>query len=400
MLTQSNGLLTNTFRSTVASYYGGFFSTNTVNAYSGSVVNPYFGPHGAVVFEGGGHADSNDNSVHLLELSASGATFRRVTDPTPLFGSAADSNTQALNSRASGEVLPLTDLYWAEYTIDGQPTSRHSYGAQDVIGPEHGGATYGTFMRIMVNSGAVHGEAGGEVAHKVDFTSLKGTMRWVRAADKPGLTGRNNTPGRSLRVGPPNWTAHVPKQRRIYMETQASGGQMVPRWFDLSTRTYVDGIGQSRANNQDTPDCGNMFHVEWRDMLVHADVSGGQLRLRYMNVAVDQPSWVNTPRTLSRSIPLGGSWSAACWCPDNGRILIGNVASDDLAVYEIEIPSNVDQVWNVTRVPLPAGQSITWAPSTTYKKWSYNPYVRAIVFLPYASRSGDDSVFVYRPRGT
>ena len=81
-LTQSNGLLTNTFRSTVAPYYSDFVSTNTVNAFSGSVVNPYLGTYGAIVFEGGGHADSNDNSVHVLELGANQCTFRRVTDPS------------------------------------------------------------------------------------------------------------------------------------------------------------------------------------------------------------------------------------------------------------------------------------------------------------------------------
>ena len=91
---------------------------------------------------------------------------------------------------------------------------------------------------------------------------------------------------------------------------------------------------------------------------------------------------------------------AACWCPDNGRIIVGNALGDNAAVYEIEIPSDVDQVWGVTRVPLPAGQRIPPAPSTTYKKWSYNPYVRSIVYFPYASRSGDDEIFVYRPRGT
>ncbi|WIT10124.1 hypothetical protein PFX98_14395 [Paucibacter sediminis] len=393
-------MLTNSFRDTVAPYYDAFHSVNTVNAYSGSVVNPYFGTYGAVVFEGGGHADSNDNSVHILELGLKSASFRRVTDPTPLFGSNPDSATRGSNSKASAEVTVLTDFAWAEYTVDHQPTSRHSYGAQDVIGPDDGGARHGTFMRVLVSAGAVHGQAGGEVAHKVDFSSLTDKLSWARATQRPGMTGPSSAPGQSVRSGSPNWTAHVPAQQRIYIETQGHGASMVPRWFDLPSQRYVDGSGTKRNNDQDTPDCGIMFHVSWRNLLIHADVQAGHLRLRCMNVAVDQPSWINAPRPLSQPLPLPGSWSAACWCPDNGRILVGNVLNDDAAVYEIEIPSDIDKPWPVSRAPLPAGQRITWAPETCYKKWSYNPYVRAIVYMPYAARSGDEQVFVYRPRGT
>jgi hypothetical protein len=382
----------------VAPYYSEFISVFTVNAYSGSVVNPYFGTYGAVVFEGGGHADSNDNSVHILELKADGASFRRVTNPTPLFGSGSDAVTQFANSRG-GDVMPLTNFTWAEYTVDGQPVGRHSYGAQDVIGPEHGGATHGTFMRVLVSAGAVHGAAGGEVPHMVQFTSTTGTLRWERAAPNPGVSGPPGTPGLNGRAGPPNWTAHVPHQSRIYIECNGQGSLLPPRWFDLSTRRYVTGTGFGRTNDS-SPDCGSMFYVDWRRILVHADVYGDSLRLRYMNVDVDQPSWVNVPRTLSMPIALEDSWSAACWCPDNGRIIVGNAKGDETAVYEISIPSDVDQVWTVSRVPLPAGQRIRPAPSTTYKKWSYNPYVRSIVYLPYAAQSGDEEVFVYRPRGT
>lgn len=402
LLTNSNGRLSNTFRSTVAPYYNDWISVFTVNAYSGSVVNPYFGPYGAIVFEGGGHADSNDNSVHLLELSASGAAFRRVTDPTPLFGAGPDEKTRYANSRSATEVQPLTDFAWAEYNIDGQPVARHSYGAQDVIGPEHGGATYGTFVRPMTASGALHGLSYGEMAHQVRFTSLTGSLKWERATTTPGVTANPaQNPGVVVRAMGPTWSAHVPHQGRIYIECNGSGASTLPpRWFDLATRRFVYGTGLTRSNDPDTPDCGVMFNVDWRRILVHADVSGGKLRLRYMNVDVDQPSWVNAPRSLSQPIPVGGSWSAACWCPDNGRIIVGDVLNDPAAVYEIEITSDVDQVWQVTRVPLPAGHSIRWAPSTTYKKWSYNTFVRAIVYMPYAAQSGDDVVYVYRPRGT
>ena len=68
VLTQSGGTLTNSFISTVASYYEPYYSAKIVNDYSSSIFNPYFGKYGAILFFGGGHFATNDNSVIALEL--------------------------------------------------------------------------------------------------------------------------------------------------------------------------------------------------------------------------------------------------------------------------------------------------------------------------------------------
>ena len=166
----------------------------------------------------------------------------------------------------------------------------------------------GTFVRPMTASGALHGLSFGEMAHQVRFTSLTGSLKWERATTTPGVTANPaQNPGVVVRAMGPTWSAHVPHQGRIYIECNGSGASILPpRWFDLATRRFVYGTGLTRVNDPDTPDCGVMFNVDWRRILVHADVSSGKLRLRYMNVDVEQPSWVNAPRSLSQPIPVPG----------------------------------------------------------------------------------------------
>lgn len=124
-LAQSNGKITNTFASQVVPYYDAFYSAKIVNDYSTSVFNPYYGEYGSLVFYGGGHAATNDNSVIGLILGKDALTFKRFTNPTPLFGNT--SASAGANSVDNGSSYIDNDL--CEYTQDGQPVSVHSYGA-------------------------------------------------------------------------------------------------------------------------------------------------------------------------------------------------------------------------------------------------------------------------------
>lgn len=368
-------------------HYVPFYSCKIVNDYSGSVVNPHFGIYGAVVFEGGGHAGTNDNSVIQLELGVNTCAFRRVTDPTPL---APGNDTTA--------DISLATYDWHEMVLDGQPVSRHSYGSQDVVGPTEGGANFGTFYRVIVDSGTVAGHNSGEAPHKIDFKALSGNMNYERAGAHR-YTG-NSTSGFSGAIAaPPNWTAHVASQKRIYIEAHGATASYFVRWFDLVTGMYVNGTGTKRTANGSN-DGGVMFHVPSRGLVLMLDTSGGNLRIRTLDVRYANPSWVNQARTLSTNISVASSWSAACWCADNERIIVGDVNGDPNCIYEIAIPTDLSANWAATHVPFLSGETIRWSPSACYKKWSYNPMVKAIVYLPYAATDGDETVYVYRPRGT
>lgn len=143
-----------------------------------------------------------------------------------------------------------------------------------------------------------------------------------------------------------------------------------------------------------------LLYIPERKVLIFFDTYNTQLRTRYMDVSVTNPGWSSTTITLSQPLSTGESWAAALWDPDDHRILLGDVANDPNAIYEVALPSNLSSdSWTVVRSPLTNGDTILWAPSTTYKKWSYNEKIKAVVYMPYASRAGsDDVVYVYRPR--
>lgn len=384
VLTTGNGLLTNTFGSQVASYYEPFFSVKIVNDYSGSVVNPYYGTYGSIIFEGGGHAATNDNSVIQLELGASNCTFRRIVNPTPIYGSGSDSTTRGNNSSISDASQYSTD--WFEYS-DGKPADRHSYDDQVVIGPSQGGAAYGTFQRFLVTGTSHAGLPNGEVSHKIDFNAMGTTLNWARAGSL----------GISLSTSPV-YSDYVASQNRTYVHTIHRGSI---RWFDHGTTTFVAGTGTALADDADgPPDGSRMFSVPSRNLLLFCDAKSGNLRIRWMDVSVSQPSWVNTGATLSTTLAVDSAWSAACWCPDNNKIIVA-IPGDTTGCYEIDIPSVLTNTWTVTRAAYGGTGSITPAPSNTYKKWSYNSKIKAIAYMPYAdSGSTNDTVYVYRPRGT
>lgn len=390
-LTVANGGLANGFGSAVPSHLAQFWSATVVNDYSGSVVNEHFGTHGAVLFNGAGHASGgNDNSVYALVM-AEACEWRRLTTQVNLFPLDGIPN-QGANIHAIS-----TDLgeWSAAPDPSSQPADRHSYGDFSIVGPADGGAAYGTLYSVQPSSLGQQGALLAQhAAHKVEISSMtSAASAWARAGTiDPVSYGARGVV----------YSEYVSAQGRIYCE--CNGAAHNPRWFDLSTGNYVvgTGTGLSRANTM--ADGGTMFHVPSRNLMIYASRNGsGTLALYTMDVSVSQPSWNNTARTLSASIPIGTNWSTACWCPDSNRIIVGAVSGDADCVYEIEIPATLTDSWTCTRAGFPVGQTITWPTGSgrTYKKWSYNSKVRSIVFYPNAPTSGTgDTVWVYRPRNT
>jgi hypothetical protein len=130
---------------------------------------------------------------------------------------------------------------------------------------------------------------------------------------------------------------------------------------------------------------------------------GGNLRVQYMDVTVSQPTLGGTA-TLSSVTALVSSWSTATWCPDNNRIIFCGVSGDTTAFYELEIPSTLSSTWTVTRAPLGASQSTPpQEPASNANAWGkfeYDERVKAIVYMPFAQHTGEDTVYVYKPRNT
>ena len=399
VLTQANGKITNQFESQVAPYYDPFYYVKTVNDYSTGFKNPYWGTYGATVFWGGGHAGTNDNTVTVAEYGQSAITFKRVSDPTPWTGSTAtDANNRGSNS--AGNFNSILNYTYMEGP-DGQPGSPHSYSCGDIIGPENGGAQYGTLVQIASSAVNLNNDAGASAAHKIDFDTLTlqksdGTNRkWTRITNNVGPSG--------FLGASPHYTAFVPAQNRIYYF--ASSGSTA-RWFDRNTNTYVMGTGTGfDLGPSDGFDSGIVFHVPSRNILVAMYPQGNTLKVQWMDVSVNQPT-IGGTATLSQSLAISDPWSAATWVPDSNRIVLAGVTGDDTAAYEIEIPSTLTNTWTVTRAPFASGQTFTpydkqAGIGLTYKKFQYDPKVHAIVYMPRAERDGvNETIYVYRPRGT
>jgi hypothetical protein len=144
--------------------------------------------------------------------------------------------------------------------------------------------------------------------------------------------------------------------------------------------------------------------VPSRSLLVFMYPLNGQLKVQWMDVSKAQPTLGGTA-SLSTSLAVSDPWSAACWCPHNNRILVAGVTGDNTAVHEIVIPQTLSNFWQVTRVPLGAGQTLVPPDrqadyGITWKKFHYDEKVRAIVYFPVASPDGNETMYVYRPRFT
>jgi hypothetical protein len=398
MLTQANGGLANRFRDVVAPYYDPFYSVKVVNDYSGAFKNPYWGAWGCTVFWGGGHAATNDNMVAIAEYRLRNIMFRRVSDPTPWFGTGTDATTRARNSTADANALLSTP--YMESTIDGKPGAPHSYGSGDIIGPEHGGAANGTLLQVIAAAVNYRNDAGAIAAHELRFddtTSTSGARRWRRVTDATGSP-----------FGPwsaPMLTAFVGPQNRVYIATNGMNVPGLVRWFDRTTSTWVRGSGVGFSYDEaDGYDSGIMFHVPSLGMLVCMYPLQGHLKVEWMNVDVAQPT-LGGAANLSQPLALSLPWSAGSWCTHSNRLIVAGVAGDSSAAYEVEIPRQLTDAWPVVRAPFSNGATFQPADPArgyglTWKKFQYDEKLRAIVYMPLAAASGDDQVWVYRPRGT
>lgn len=419
VLTVANGGLANSFSDVQTPWYTQFWSDQVVNSDSGSVVNPYWGTYGAIVFHGGGHSGSNNNGVYLLELGASTCTFKRPVNGAAIFGSGTDSITQAKNEGYDEPTYQVSmSAAYGEYTTAGltpsaQPAAPHSCGALDIIPPSAGGAACGTLQTIVVlapghngntNDGGIRGTV--PSAHHVDFdtaTGANGSYAWERTTNNNMSTYSSN--------GGAVWTEFVEAQDRIYFldHNAGSSGKKV-MWFDRATNTYVTGTNNAHNNANDGGGrMGATCYVPERDLLIYADRRSGNFSFQYMSVGVadTDPQW-SAVRTASVSFAVDAGFCAICWCPDNSRLLVGSLAGDANSVYEIEIPATLSDPWTATHVAMGGGVSWEWASggglagAPSYKKWSYNTRTKSIVYFGNARSHGvgTEKVFVYRPRNT
>ena len=183
--TGGGSVLTNNFVSQIAPYYESFYSKRIVSDYSSAVVNPYAGDYGGLLYFGGGHAGTNDNSVIALTATDSTLTFKRIADPSPYYGIGTDTTTKDNNS--NGDVSSLIDATYGDpiSSVDTQKraAANHTYGHGSVL-PPSGAASYGTFFAPCTTGGPRYNSANFGSAHALSIASLTttATNAWARAS--------------------------------------------------------------------------------------------------------------------------------------------------------------------------------------------------------------------------
>lgn len=391
-------VLTNNFISQIAPYYEPFYSKKIVNDYSSAIVNPYAGSYGGLLYFGGGHAGTNDNSVIGLSVTASTLTFVRLADPTPYFGTGTDSTTKTNNGNAN--VSALTDGTYGDPlpAVDSQKRapSNHTYG-HGVVVPPAGPATYGTFFSPCATGGPAYNSGNFGSAHTLQLASLTtpASNGWVRSSAATFTITQT-----------PAFSAYV--NGRTFIVSRSGGA---PLWYDHATDSYVTGTGAGFTNlsTADDPDSGALVYIEERSLLVLLARKGGVVVAQWMDVSVAQPTLGGTA-TLSASLGVGssgtiGTWAnQAFWCADSSRIVVGKIvvsgSIDTAAVYEIQIPATVTNTWTVTRQPFVSG-TIPWsADGSNWQRMAYLPSARCALVMFYARDSGADTIYAFRPHNT
>ena len=344
-----------------------------IDDYSGGVYNPYWGALGAMTFHGGGHSATFDNSVVILDYND--LTFKRLSNPTQ---SAKGANWSFLN------VDPAFNQVYAEYG-DGQPGSGHTYDTLAILPPAHGGGAMGSLVRV--GSYAVHpGEVRGTThAHRFDFgLAARSGGTWTRWTE---IALRGLTSGAC--------SAYDPLRQRFWTIGGLSSQPAFIRYLEVAGHEYREVAftkGAALAPPA-TPDSMTMRYDPTRDLLILSCTTGNALRLAFLRCESPEKGWIEP--ALSAPIPFMAQWTHPFdFVPQANKFVMFSPA-DSAAVFDLVVPADPTQTWQVTRQPIKAGGTLKSA-YVAGKRWSYSPATRCFVWVA----SSTSPVVAYRPVGT
>jgi hypothetical protein len=346
-----------------------------VDDYSGGVFNPYWGRYGAMVFHGGGHSATFDNSVVLLDLND--LAFKRVSNPTLPQGGRHWADARQL----PGGVDTALDVAHCEYG-DGQPGAGHSYDALAILPPDAGGAACGSLLRVA--SFAVHVNASCNTgwAQRFDFpsTTLR-EGRWRRASGNT-LEGY---------LAPGGCSAWDSRRQRVWWLASLTSAPGHVRYLDVASGQQMQvplergaGLAPFAA-----PDSATLRYDPAHDLLLMTCSVGRDMVLAYLRCAQPQAGWV-VP-TLSQHMPSLPNASVGFdrVAPLQTYVLLS--AADSHAVYALRIPDALAEPWPLVRQPLQRLELPT--ARVVGKRWSYCEAARCFVWMA----SSSSPVVAYRP---
>jgi hypothetical protein len=341
-----------------------------IDRFSAGVFNPHWGALGGLMFHGGGHASTYDNSVLMLDFND--LTFKRLSDASPP------------STFTDAQVDPLFDMVTAEYA-DGQPGSGHSFDKLAILPPGDGGGPAGSLIRV--NGHAVHVRVSRSTAwaHRFDLDTRMTRGRWTRLS----INGFTNY------MAPGACSAYDPLRKRFWWIANLSSLPPFIRYLDVASREQrqIDFAGGANRAPPANPDSMIMRYDPLRDLLILTVTWQGNLRIAYLRCDAPQAGWFEP--TLSAPIPSRSHWTHPFdYVPEIDRFIM-LAPADDRAVYEITVPTNPASIWGVTRRAF-TGELTIPVKYVAGKLWSYSPAIKAFVWLP----GSEEPLYAYRPVGT
>jgi hypothetical protein len=354
-----------------------------IDDFSGGVYNPHWGPLGALMLHGGGHAATNDNSVAVLDFND--LTFKRVADPS----------LEVTGIRpADGPAYPGYDREYGEYVVDRKPAAAHTYDALEVVPPEIAGAPFGGLVRpfstaIHVNLSSSVGWAHLLQLHSREVATPQDRARnvWTRASANAGQ-GFGGAGGAC---------AYDRLRRRVWWTGVPSSRPQRIAYLDAVTRQQVS-VRHSGADAIFDVSFPVMRYLPGHDLLVAIGPRPDRSSIDAYFLRPGQPEAGWRAISLTSAIPAGAGATPWDFVPELNRIFVHS-RGDAGAIYEIEVPAVPETFWTPVRRVFQGESGLISPASVVGKRFSWAPALRSFVFKPMAAAPSLAQFYVYRPSG-
>ncbi|MBL8028012.1 MAG: T9SS type A sorting domain-containing protein [Fibrobacteres bacterium] len=326
--------------------------------YSGGCYNSYYGPLGAHIIHGGGHAGSNDNSVFIANYNT--LAFERVGNPTGL------ASSQAYNDQIRYGGF-TDDISNPREIADNVPGSAHTYDCLLTLPPAVCGDSLGALIR------PVAGAIGTEVSRVTGWSHVFtfSDRKWHRWSTN---YAKSWNPGGTC--------AYDTKRGKIW---PISGENMTYRaCLDLSTRTFTNIWGHRGMNSY--PDMVYSTYHVLRDIIVIATNGNGDSTVKMFWFKADSTGGERTPVTFSTGSLPHASWGrgSIVYVPELQKLIYWTQTRID-SYYVIDVPENPASAWSYVVKPIfGAAKPSTLNPvprGSTYHRMDYSPQLKSLVWV-------------------
>lgn len=334
-------------------------------AYSGGCYNPYYGPLGAHIVHGGGHAANNDNSVFIANYNT--LAFERVGGPTQL------PTVTAYDTMIMRGGFPDDETNPREYE-SGVPGSAHTYDCLLTLPPSVCGDPLGALIRPVSSAVGAEPSRSSGWAHVFTFTD----RQWTRWSTN---YARSWTPGGTC--------AYDTQRDIIWPISEANMNYRA--YLTLSTRTYTNIWEHNGLNGY--PDMVYSTYCGNRDIIVIATNNSEDTAIKMFWFPAGSTGDARNRVTFSSGLLPKANWGrgSIVYVPELQKVIYWSQYDID-TYYEIDVPADPSTPWSWSAKSItgPARPS-TLSPTpygSTYHRMDYAAPLQSLVWVTGQSTYG------------